>query len=561
MVTTIDTSNAAISPKPKHDKLCILRESYLNLINKLAPKVDKKVRYCAALSINYHYHCQQWKVKVHRTPWWYQKLKQIHKDFLGLFSLHVVRASQELLIDLGLLERRFNPGNGQDKTYQYNLRWDKVQAALAAMRNQPAAETLTVSKTKAAKAKCGSKARRFRSESEGLTVEHHTKIQSEAIRSNSQEESELENFYNPEPNTADQAEEELLCDNAVLDVEEEMLCDNAVLDVEEELLCDNAVLDVEEELLCDNAGFDVEEELLCDNAGFDVEEELLCDNAGFDVEEELLCDNVGLDDVWESQEQPSCHQEPSSAPPKPRKSKKINARQSKICSAFLLDEPVFIQWWVNRLLKTKFGTEELVLTPQAFVRSSIRKHPEQALDMWDSFQSEMSHRVENYNTRVEHGCQISREEQEQIQAIAPFATPIERVAALPESRPEAPAQSVAVLPESQPLSPAQPKASIQVEAPPDAENPDAYQEWKCTQEFAPAPEGFFQQMMTRITGKMSMPKAEKVQRRSVVSELERLNADILDPVLRPEVLRRVMASDCYVVDFDEQGVPYQVRRL
>jgi hypothetical protein len=535
MVTAIDTSNAAVSPKPKHDKLCILRESYLNLINKLAPKVDKKVRYCAALSINYHYHCQQWKVKVHRTPWWYQKLKQIHKDFLGLFSLHVVRASQELLIDLGLLERRFNPGNGQDKTYQYNLRWDKVQAALAAMQNQPAAKTLAGSKTKAAKAKCGSKARRFRSESEGLTVEHHTKIQSEAIRSNSQEESELENFYNPEPNTADQAEEEMLCDNVVFDVEEELLCDNAVFDVEEELLCDNAV--------------------------FDVEEELLCDNAVFDVEEELLCDNAVIEDVWESQEQPSCHEEPYPAPPKPRKSKKINARQSKICSAFLLDEPVFIQWWVNRLLKTKFGTEELVLTPQAFVRSSIRKHPEQALDMWDSFQSEMSHRVENYNTRLEHGCQISREEHEQIQAIAPFAMPIERAAALPESRPEAPAQLVATLPESQPKAPAQPKASTQIEAPPDAENPDAYQEWKSTQEFAPAPEGFFQQMMTRITGKMSMPKAEKVERRGVVSELERLNADILDPVLRPEVLRRVMASDSYVVDFDEQGVPYQVRRV
>jgi len=548
MVTAIDTSNAAVSPKPKHDKLCILRESYLNLINKLAPKVDKKVRYCAALSINYHYHCQQWKVKVHRTPWWYQKLKQIHKDFLGLFSLHVVRASQELLIDVGLLERRFNPGNGQDKTYQYNLRWDKVQAALAAMQNQPAAKTLAVSKTKAAKAKSGSKPRRFRSESEGLTVEHHTKIQSEAIRSNSQEESELENFYNPEPNTADQAEEELLCDNASFEIEEE-------------LLCDNTGFDVEEELLCDNASFEIEEEMLCDNTGFEDEEELLCDNAGFEDEEELLCDNAGFEDVWESQEQPSCHQEPSSAPPKPRKSKKINARQSKICSAFLLDEPVFIQWWVNRLLKTKFGTEELVLTPQAFVRSSIRKHPEQALDMWDSFQSEMSHRVENYNTRVEHGCQISPEEHEQIQAIAPFATPIERVAALPESRSEAPAQSVVTLPESQPEAPAQPEASTQVEAPPGAENPDAYQEWKSTQEFVPAPEGFFQQMMTRITGKMSMPKAEKVERRPVVSQLERLNADILDPVLRPEVLRRVMASDSYVVDFDEQGVPYQVRRV
>jgi hypothetical protein len=278
----------------------------------------------------------------------------------------------------------------------------------------------------------------------------------------------------------------------------------------------------------------------------------IADNKDGIDEDELYNDeeiNVVL-----SQEQ-DCHEEPCSAPPKVRKPKKLSAKQSKVCAAFLLDEPVFIQWWVNRLLKTKFGTEELVLTPQAFVRSSIRKNAEQALDMWESFQSEMSHRMENYNTRVEHGCKISPEEQEQIQAIAPFATAIEPVAALPESRPEALVQSVAALPESQPEAPAQ------VDAPPGAENPDAYQEWKSNQEFAPAPSGFFQQMMTRLTGKMSMPKAEKVERRPAVSQLERLNADILDPVLRPEVLRRVMASDSYVVDFDEQGVPYQVRRV
>ena len=295
-----------------------------------------------------------------------------------------------------------------------------------------------------------------------------------------------------------------------------------------------------------------------------------------------------------------CHEEPCSAPPKIRKPKKFNAKQSKVCAAFLLDEPVFVQWWVNRLLKTKFGTEELVLTPQAFVRSSIRKNAEQALDMWESFQSEMSHRMENYNTRVEHGCQISAQEQEQIQAIAPFATQIHSVAALPESRSEAPAQ-LAALPEQEagvqgagckgervspgqnkkqglqspsvcppappspaplPLPESQPQPPTQIEAPPEAENPDAYKLWQPpTIEVAPPPEGFFQQMMARLTGKMSMPKAPQVERKPVVSELERLNADILDPILRPEVLRRVMASDSYVVDFDEQGVPYQVRRV
>lgn len=500
MITAINTSNAA-SPKQKsHDKLCILRESYLNVINELAPHVDKKIRYCAALAIDYHHHWQGWKVEVHRTPWVYQKLKQIHKDFLGMFSLHVVRAAHELLIALKLLERRANPGNGQDKTYQYRLRFDKVKAAL---------EKLKISKTKPAKAKRAGSSRKFRSESLEFTVEPHTELQSISIRSNSQEESQLKESNQPEEYLADQAEETIQCDNVAID----------------------DVWESQEE----------------------------CRSVAIDEEEEEQCDNVVIEDVWESQEQPDCHQEPCSAPPKVRKPKKFSTKQSKVCAAFLLDEPVFVQWWVNRLLKTKFGTEELVLTPQAFVRSSIRKNAEQALDMWESFQSEMSHRMENYNTRVEHGCQISAEEQEQIKAIAPFATPVERVAALPESRSEAPVQSVqpvAALPESQPKPP------TQIEAPPEAENPDAYKLYQPpTIEVAPPPEGLIQQMMARLTGKMSMSKASKAERKPVVSELERLNADILEPALRPEVLRRVMASDSYVVDFDEQGVPYQVRRV
>jgi hypothetical protein len=57
---------------------------------------------------------------------------------------------------------------------------------------------------------------------------------------------------------------------------------------------------------------------------------------------------------------------------------------------------------------------------------------------------------------------------------------------------------------------------------------------------------------------MTMPKASKIE---PSSELDELNRWIADPVLRSEALNRVMTSDSYSVDFDEEGIPYQVRRV
>ncbi len=544
MVSAIATVNLKPSTAsfPSKTKISLFYREHKELVEYLDQEVKTRVSCCAAKLFNYFGRWTDWKVPLYNNEWIYQPLMQIYEDLMREHSLHVIREAIALLIRLGFLERRKNLRannwrNGQDRVYQYRLRKDRLEAALLSFEAAKSAESIETNPF------VRSERQKLSVESGSFSVERHTQIHSIDCSTNSPRECVVEKEV--------EQEEEACQEEAPWDLIEQQ----TIITIEQDIqnlygLGDEEELSQEQSVIGEShfSAAPVEEEL-------EEEPQELAE-----LGEQVVCDNVVIEDVWDSQEQPSCHQEPCSAPPKPRKQKKFNARQSKICSAFLLDEPVFIQWWVNRLLKTKFGTEELVLTPQAFVRSSIRNRPEQALDMWDSFQSEMSHRVENYNTRVEHGCQISHEEQEQIQAIAPFATLIERVAALPESRPEAPAQLVAALPESQPEAPTQPEASTQVEAPPGAENPDAYQAWKCTQEFAPAPEGFFQQM-TRITGKMSMPKAEKVQRRPAVSELERLNADILDPVLRPEVLRRVMASDSYVVDFDEQGVPYQVRRL
>lgn len=470
MTTSINTSSKrSKSQRKNHDRCCILRQSNVDLMDFLAADVDTKIRLCAAILIDYHFHWYGWKIEVQRTPWVYRKLVEIWRDLMGLFSLHVIRAAHELLIRLNLLERRNNPGNAQDKTYQYKLRVGNLQRAKERMQNRSQPDQKVAS------------ARKFCSESYTFPVESHTQLPSTAIRSNSLSEvSELEDCGNEE-------------------------------------------------------------------------EEVFVD-----LSQDVECDNDATDEVELSQEQESSSESQFSAPPAPppaappqRKPKNLNSRQSKVCSAFLLDEPVFIQWWVNRLLKTKFGSEELVLTPQAFVRSNIRKNPEQALDMWDSFQSEMSHRVDNYNQRRELGCKISSEEHEQIQVIAPYATSAQQPPALPASIPQPPqpetvdAQQPAALPSSQPQ-------------PPQSENADVHQP---SQEFTAPPAGFFQEVMAQLKAKVSMSKAPKVEQKSVEAELDSLNANIKDPLLRAEVLQRVMASDSYTVDFDEEGVPYQVRRV
>jgi hypothetical protein len=494
------TSNAAVSSQ-SYDQLCILRKSHVNLIEALAPQADKKVRLCAAVLIDYKHHWQEWKLKVHRTPWIYQKLKNIHKDLMGLYSLHVIRAAIELLIRLGLLERRSNPGNGQDKTYQYRLRWDKVQAAIAKQSNPVEVKV---------KVKKNSEPLKFRSESPEFTVERHQQLQSIAIRSNSlKEEGEIFQEINQEEEPSIVITKKQVSDDNKVKIEESS---TTQIDLNQDEFSAPPAQNELEEL---NVNYKGVEEEICDN---EIEEDL------DKIELELQGNEEAIVEVEEEYE----------APPRPRKAKNLNSRQSKVCSAFLLDEPVFVQWWVNRLLKTKFGTEELVLAPDAFVKASIRKNPQQALDMWESFKAEMSKRLENFKTRVEHGCQISALEKEQIKAIAPYATVT-----------ESPLVQKALLPE----------------APEGAENADAYRLYKPSEkEVAPPPEGFFQEAMAKLMAKMSMPKGEKVKEKPVLSELEKLNIDIKEPILRPEVMRRVMGNDAYIVDFDEEGIPYRVRR-
>ena len=109
----------------------VLRRDYLELIESMAAGVERKVSRCAATLLSYYRHWQEWKQEHQRTDWLYQPLRQLHKDLMGLFSIPVIRAANDLLIALGLLLRRENPGNGQDKTYQYNVCFDRLTQLLA----------------------------------------------------------------------------------------------------------------------------------------------------------------------------------------------------------------------------------------------------------------------------------------------------------------------------------------------------------------------------------------------------------------------------------------------
>jgi hypothetical protein len=151
--------------------------------------------------------------------------------------------------------------------------------------------------------------------------------------------------------------------------------------------------------------------------------------------------------------------------------------------------------------------------------------------MFESFQDEMGKRVENFQIRKAHDCVITAGEEEQIQAIAPYATATISALVLPPTKdPEAP----------------------------DSENTEAYKLYQPKQvEAAPAPAGILEKLK-QAAERLSMSKAPKVE---VSSELDELNRWIADPLLRPEAVQRVMTSDLYTIDYDEEGVAYQVRRV
>jgi len=103
-----------------NSRFITLREDYFDITGD----------YCAAKLIQYFSSWTDWKVSTHRTPWFYQPLRRIHDDLIGEHSENIIRRAISRLEELGLLERRHNPGNWQDKTWQYRLNLDRLNELL-----------------------------------------------------------------------------------------------------------------------------------------------------------------------------------------------------------------------------------------------------------------------------------------------------------------------------------------------------------------------------------------------------------------------------------------------
>jgi hypothetical protein len=103
------------------NQFLIIKQEYVELVQAKCQQLNKRTVECAAKLIHYFQNWASWKKTTHRTEWIYQKLRQIYDDFFQLHSMHQIRAAIASLMDAGILERRNNPGNGQDKTFQYRL--------------------------------------------------------------------------------------------------------------------------------------------------------------------------------------------------------------------------------------------------------------------------------------------------------------------------------------------------------------------------------------------------------------------------------------------------------
>lgn len=113
------------------NQLVIVKQEYVQLVREKCQQLNQRTTECAAKLIHYFLNWTSWKKTVHRTVWVYQKLKQIYADFFGLHSLHCIRAAIASLMDAGILARRNNPGNFQDKTYQYRVNMQALKLAKA----------------------------------------------------------------------------------------------------------------------------------------------------------------------------------------------------------------------------------------------------------------------------------------------------------------------------------------------------------------------------------------------------------------------------------------------
>jgi len=216
---------------------------------------------------------------------------------------------------------------------------------------------------------------------------------------------------------------------------------------------------------------------------------------------------------------------------------------------------------------------------RADVLAHFKKDPANLPIRWEQYASEYRHRYENTKLLLDNGMSIKEDYQQRlIDNHRAIAEPLP-----PELDPVA-RQQTAISPSTTALSPSKKalgRESQQLALPlpdlspegaglgdaPCQENGAAYRAFQPEPIEDPIAPAQFEEFKRSLSQLFSMPngnRAEAVQ--PPKSEIEELNLWLADPLLRKEVMPRVMKSGAfgaagagrYTVEFDEEGVPFRV---
>jgi hypothetical protein len=281
-------------------------------------------------------------------------------------------------------------------------------------------------------------------------------------------------------------------------------------------------------------------------------------------------------------------------------------------------DPNFVDWLAHSWQKEYGGT---IHKKRSDVLRHFKKDPANIAISWEQYRYEHLHRYENAALRMHNGLEIKPDEQQQLltharAVINPLPDELNPVACAVEV-PTEPLSSVRVFlpnvhyydsasPEPEDMTHVDQKAIAlgrvfsgenQLNTQPETnennsfpirpiacgeqdnkglgdsnspgfptsddgcvENPGAYREWKPTRlEDEPVSASVFSSKLAAFTKHLSMSVLEQeLPKLTELTELEELNQWLTDPILYKEVMARVMRSDRYTVEFNEQGNPCQV---
>ncbi|MGH2415915.1 MAG: hypothetical protein ACRDEA_19950, partial [Microcystaceae cyanobacterium] len=270
-------------------------------------------------------------------------------------------------------------------------------------------------------------------------------------------------------------------------------------------------------------------------------------------------------------------------------------------------DPNFITWQALDWQKAYGGD---LHKKRADVLRHFKKDPANLAIAWEQYSSEQLHRYENAAVRMYNGLEIKPDEQKQLiqhsravteslpEEINPVATTVQPLAVLSaasvscqetllnsselvevldnssdfhsmkedgeiaQQEPETvfnhfgtPESSSPSFPSHQSLDP----NSVLPDSTDMTENSNAYRPWKPAPiEGEPVTPEQFRAKLSQLSQRLSMPVKPEKPIVSEASEIEELNFWLADPLLRKEVMPRVMKSARYSVEFDEYGEPLRV---